>query len=349
MGEEDTRRQHLNVVRMRLLGAEVRPAATGTATLKDAINEALRDWVESVGSTHYSIGSVVGPHPYPLMVREFQRVIGDEARAQVLQAEGRLPDLAVACAGAGPTPPGCSPASSTTTPSGWSGSRPAAAAPARRPRRLPRPRRGRGPPRARSYVLQDPDGQILPDPLGVGRPRLPRRRPRARLLEGRRPGHLRERPRPAGPRRLPPLARTEGILPALEPAHAIGWLASAAQDGRVAPGTLVVLNLSGRGDKDVETVAGLLVDSETPPDPGEVIGAPYGPCPGARSENAAAADGRGTAGGAAGRAAPGGAGGAGRVRSGGVPGPGRVAGGVPGDGRGRGRRARGRLRPTRTR
>ena len=145
MGEEDTRRQHLNVVRMRLLGAEVRPVATGTATLKDAINEALRDWVESVGSTHYSIGSVVGPHPYPLMVREFQRVIGDEARAQVLQAEGRLPDLAVACVGAGPTPPGCSPASSTTTPS-WSvqaGGRP----PARRPRRLLGLGRGRGPPR----------------------------------------------------------------------------------------------------------------------------------------------------------------------------------------------------------
>jgi tryptophan synthase beta chain len=86
MGEEDTRRQHLNVVRMRLLGTEVRPVATGTATLKDAINEALRDWVETVESTHYSIGSVVGPHPYPLMVREFQRVIGDEARAQFLEA-----------------------------------------------------------------------------------------------------------------------------------------------------------------------------------------------------------------------------------------------------------------------
>ena len=101
MGEEDTRRQHLNVVRMRLLGTEVRSVATGTATLKDAINEALRDWVESVGSTHYAIGSVVGPHPFPLMVREFQRVIGDEARAQILAAEGRLPDLAVACVGGG--------------------------------------------------------------------------------------------------------------------------------------------------------------------------------------------------------------------------------------------------------
>src|SRR4029450_6047448 len=101
MGEEDTRRQHLTVGPMRPLGPEVRPAATGTAPLKDAINEALRDWVESVETTHYAIGSVVGPHPYPLMVREFQGVIGDEARAQFLEAEGRLPDLAVACVGGG--------------------------------------------------------------------------------------------------------------------------------------------------------------------------------------------------------------------------------------------------------
>ncbi len=101
MGEEDTRRQALNVARMRMLGAEVIPVATGSRTLKDAINEALRDWVASVETTHYAIGSVVGPHPFPLLVREFQRVIGEEARAQVLQAEGRLPDLAVACVGGG--------------------------------------------------------------------------------------------------------------------------------------------------------------------------------------------------------------------------------------------------------
>ena len=338
MGEEDTRRQHLNVVRMRLLGAEVRPVATGTATLKDAINEALRDWVESVGSTHYSIGSVVGPHPYPLMVREFQRVIGDEARAQVLQAEGRLPDLAVACVGAGPTPPGCSPASSTTTPSGWSGSRPAAAAPSPATTAPPRPRRGRGPPRRPLLRPPGPRRPDPPDPLGVGRPRLPRRRPRARLLEGRRPGHLRERPRPAGPRRLPPLARTEGILPALEPAHAIGWLASAAQDGRVAPAPWSSSTCPAAATRTWRRSPACWWTAR--PGPGRwVIGAPYGPCPGLdpRTRRGRRRPWNGWRGGwtrCAGRA-----GGAGRVRSGGVPGPGRVAGGVPGDGRGRGRRA----------
>ncbi len=163
MGEEDTRRQHLNVVRMRLLGTEVRPVATGTATLKDAINEALRDWVESVGSTHYAIGSVVGPHPYPLMVREFQRVIGDEARAQFLEAEGRLPDLAVACVGGGSNAAGLF----------------AGFVDDEQVRLVGVEAGGRGPQPgdhgaslglgeagvlhgARSYVLQDPDGQVLP-------------------------------------------------------------------------------------------------------------------------------------------------------------------------------------------
>jgi tryptophan synthase beta chain len=268
MGEEDTRRQHLNVVRMRLLGTEVRSVATGTATLKDAINEALRDWVESVGSTHYAIGSVVGPHPFPLMVREFQRVIGDEARAQILAAEGRLPDLAVACVGGGSNAAGLF--------AGFVDDEPV--------RLVGVEAGGRGPGAgdngaslglgeagvlhgARSYVLQDPDGQVLPthsvsaglDYPGVG------------------PEHAfwKDAGRVAYERasdavaldgfRL--LARTEGLLPALEPAHAVGWLAEAARDQRVAPGTLVVLNLSGRGDKDVETVAGLLVDAETPPRP----------------------------------------------------------------------------------
>jgi tryptophan synthase beta chain len=241
MGEEDTRRQHLNVVRMRLLGTEVRPVTTGTATLKDAINEALRDWVESVENTHYAIGSVVGPHPFPVMVREFQRVIGDEARAQLLDAEGRLPDLAVACVGGGSNAAGLF----------------AAFVDDDGVRLVGVEAGGRGPAPgdhgaslglgeagvlhgARSYVLQDDDGQVLPthsvsaglDYPGVG------------------PEHALD-----GFRLL---ARTEGLLPALEPAHAVGWLAEAARDGRVAPGSLVVLNLSGRGDKDVETVAGLL-------------------------------------------------------------------------------------------
>jgi tryptophan synthase beta chain len=270
MGEEDTRRQHLNVVRMRLLGTEVRPVATGTATLKDAINEALRDWVESVESTHYSIGSVVGPHPYPLMVREFQRVIGDETRAQILEAEGRLPDLAVACVGGGSNAAGLFAAFVDDDPVRLVGVEAGG--------RGPRPgdngaSLGLGEAGvlhgARSYVLQDPDGQVLPthsvsaglDYPGVG-PEHAFWKDSGRVTYENAPDRL-----ALDGFRL--LARTEGLLPALEPAHAIGWLATAAQDGRVAPGTLVVLNLSGRGDKDVETVSSLLVDDETPPDPSD--------------------------------------------------------------------------------
>ncbi|HYT25926.1 MAG TPA: tryptophan synthase subunit beta [Actinomycetota bacterium] len=259
MGEEDTRRQHLNVVRMRLLGTEVRPVATGTATLKDAINEALRDWVESVGHTHYAIGSVVGPHPFPLMVREFQRVIGEEARAQLLDAAGRLPDLAVACVGGGSNAAGLFAPFIDDATVQLVG--------------VEAGGRGRGPGDngaplnfgqagvlhgARSYLLQDPDGQVLPthsvsaglDYPGVG--------PEHALWKD----DGRVTYTEAGDRRaldgFQLLARTEGILPALEPAHAIGWLASAARAGGVAPGSVVVLNLSGRGDKDVETVASLL-------------------------------------------------------------------------------------------
>jgi tryptophan synthase beta chain len=266
MGEEDTRRQHLNVVRMRLLGTEVRQVATGTATLKDAINEALRDWVESVGSTHYAIGSVVGPHPFPLMVREFQRVIGDEARGQILAAEGRLPDLAVACVGGGSNAAGLFAAFIDDEPVRLVGVEAG----------------GRGPQPghhgaslglgeagvlhgARSYLLQDADGQVLPthsvsaglDYPGVG-PEHAFWKDAGRVCYERAPDTL-----ALDGFRL--LARTEGLLPALEPAHAVGWLAEAARDGRVAPGSLVVLNLSGRGDKDVETVSALLAD----PDPAD--------------------------------------------------------------------------------
>jgi tryptophan synthase beta chain len=259
MGEEDTRRQHLNVVRMRLLGTEVRTVTVGTATLKDAINEALRDWVESVATTHYAIGSVVGPHPFPVMVREFQRVIGEEARAQVLQAEGRLPDLAVACVGGGSNAAGLF----------------APFVDDQRVRLVGVEAGGRGPGPgehgaslgsgepgvlhgARSYLLQDADGQVLPthsvsaglDYPGVGPEH-------ALWKEAGRVAYARASDAEALDG-FGLLARTEGLLPALEPAHAVGWLAGAAARGEVPPGSLVVLNLSGRGDKDVETVAGLL-------------------------------------------------------------------------------------------
>jgi tryptophan synthase beta chain len=258
MGEEDTRRQHLNVVRMRLLGTEVRPVATGTATLKDAINEALRDWVESVETTHYAIGSVVGPHPFPVMVREFQRVIGDEARAQLLDAEGRLPDLAVACVGGGSNAAGLFAAfvdDDVPLVGVEAGGR--GPGPGDHGASLGLGEAGvlHG---ARSYVLQDDDGQVLPthsvsaglDYPGVG-PEHAGWKDAGRVAYERASDSL-----ALEGFRL--LARTEGLLPALEPAHAVGWLAEAARDGRVEPGSLVVLNLSGRGDKDVETVAGLL-------------------------------------------------------------------------------------------
>src|SRR5919201_4103802 len=263
MGEEDTRRQHLNVVRMRLLGTEVRPVTTGTATLKDAINEALRDWVESVASTHYAIGSVVGPHPFPLMVREFQRGIGEEARAQVLEAEGRLPDLAVACVGGGSNAAGLfAPfvddeavqlvgveAGGRGPGAGDHGASLSAGSPG--------VLHG-----ARSYLLQDGDGQVLPthsvsaglDYPGVG-PEHAFWKDAGRVAYA----SASDAEALAG---FQLLARTEGLLPALEPAHAVGWLAGAAARGEVAPGSLVVLNLSGRGDKDVETIAGLLDAAE---------------------------------------------------------------------------------------
>ena len=258
MGEEDTRRQRLNVVRMRLLGTEVRPVATGTATLKDAINEALRDWVESVETTHYAIGSVVGPHPFPLMVREFQRIIGEETRGQMLDAAGRLPDLVVACVGGGSNAAGMfAPFVDDQV------------------RLVGVEAGGRGPGPgdngaplnfgadgvlhgARSYVLQDPDGQVLPthsvsaglDYPGVGPEH-------AFWLDSGRVAY-RQVGDAAALEAFKLLARTEGLLPALEPAHALAWLVEAAAGGEVAPGSLVVLTLSGRGDKDVDTVASLV-------------------------------------------------------------------------------------------
>ena len=161
MGEEDTRRQALNVARMRLLGAEVVPVATGSRTLKDAINEAMRDWVTNVDTTHYCIGSVMGPHPFPMMVRDFQRVIGVEARQQVLDLAGRLPDAVVACVGGGSQRDGHLP------PVHPRPARAAARRRGRRRRRRDRPaRRDRSPAASpacctalRTYLLQDEDGQ----------------------------------------------------------------------------------------------------------------------------------------------------------------------------------------------
>jgi tryptophan synthase beta chain len=252
MGAVDVERQHLNVVRMELLGAQVVPVTAGTATLKDAINEALRDWVTNVEHTHYVIGSVVGPHPYPELVAGLQRVIGDEARAQVLELIGALPDAVVACVGGGSNAAGLFRAflddavaligveAGGEGPSGRHGASVTAGEPGVLHGAL-------------SLVLQDDEGLIAPahsisaglDYPGVGPEHAwlaQSGRARyvpvtdAEALEGFRV-----------------LAETEGILPALEPAHALAWLLR----GELA-GATVVVGLSGRGDKDVATVAGAL-------------------------------------------------------------------------------------------
>ena len=264
MGEEDTRRQALNVARMRLLGAEVIPVATGSATLKDAINEAMRDWVTNVETTHYCIGSVMGPHPFPLMVRDFQRVIGVETRRQVVELAGRLPDAVVACVGGGSNAIGifhpfladrevrllgCEAGGD-----GLASGRHAATLAGGSAGVL------HG---MRTYLLQDPDGQTLPthsisaglDYPGVGPEH-------SFLRDCGRAQYVTVDDRAAMDAfRL--LARTEGILPAIESAHAI---AGAVDLGReLGPDALIVINCSGRGDKDVDTAArwfGLLSDTD---------------------------------------------------------------------------------------
>ncbi|HVA59911.1 MAG TPA: tryptophan synthase subunit beta [Mycobacteriales bacterium] len=254
MGEEDTRRQALNVARMRLLGAEVVPVHTGSKTLKDAINEAMRDWVTNVETTHYVIGSVVGPHPFPMMVRDFQRVIGVEARAQCLDRLGRLPDAVVACVGGGSNSIGIfhpfladEGVALVGCEAGGAGVRSgqhAATLVAGSPGVL------HG---ARSYLLQDGDGQTSPthsvsaglDYPGVG------------------PEHawLRDTGRAryiaiddaAAMDAFSRLARTEGILAAIETAHAVAGACGVARE--LGPGSAVLVSCSGRGDKDVDTAA----------------------------------------------------------------------------------------------
>ncbi len=254
MGTEDMERQALNVVRMRLLGARVIPVASGSRTLKDAINEALRDWVTNVATTLYVIGSVVGPHPYPTIVRDFQSVIGREAREQIQAIEGRLPDCLLACVGGGSNSmglfhpfrddPGVDLVGVEAGGAGLESGKHAATLCAGSPGVL------HG---TLSYLLQSPDGQILPthsisaglDYPGVGPEHAYfKDTGRARYvsvtdeeaLEG---FHL--------------LCRSEGIIPALEPAHAVAYLRTFAP--ALGPEKVIVLGLSGRGDKDVQTVA----------------------------------------------------------------------------------------------
>ena len=262
MGTEDMARQRLNVVRMRLLGAEVVPVDSGSRTLKDAINESLRDWVTNVRSTFYVIGSVVGPHPYPTIVRDLQSVIGKEARAQVLEAEGRLPDAAVACVGGGSNAIGLFQAfrddqvrlvGVEAGGHGLESGRHAATLTAGRPGVL------HG---ALTYLLQDAHGQVLPThsiSAGLDYPAVGPEH--AYLKESGRAEYVAVTDEEAL-EGFQLLARTEGILPALEPAHAIGYLPRLVS--ALPRGAVVVLGLSGRGDKDVEVVARALERSSEP-------------------------------------------------------------------------------------
>ena len=254
MGEEDTHRQALNVSRMRMLGAEVIPVTAGTRTLKDAMNEAFRDWVSTVGHTHYCIGSVGGPHPFPMMVRDFQRVIGQEAREQVLRQEGRLPDAVIACVGGGSNAIGIFHAfvpdqsvrlvGCEAGGDGLDTGRHAATLTAGSPGVL------HG---MRTFVLQDDEGQTRGthsisaglDYPGVGPEHV-------WLMETGRASYRAVTDAEAM-NAFSVLCRTEGIIPAIESAHA---LAGALDVGReLGPDGLILVNLSGRGDKDVDTAS----------------------------------------------------------------------------------------------
>jgi tryptophan synthase beta chain len=255
MGEEDMRRQRLNVYRMELMGAKVVPVTSGTRTLKDATNEALRDWVTNVTSTHYIIGSVVGPDPFPRVVRDFQSIIGREARAQVLEQFGRLPGTVVACVGGGSNAIGIFAAFLDDTAvnlvgveaagEGASTHKHAATLGAGRPGVF------HG---SLSYLLQDADGQVQPahsvsagmDYPGVG-PEHAYLKDTGRVL------YEAVTDREALDA-FAALSRLEGILPALESAHAIAWVMKVRQ---WASDDLILINLSGRGDKDVALVAEL--------------------------------------------------------------------------------------------
>jgi tryptophan synthase beta chain len=252
MGEVDTQRQALNVFRMELLGAEVRPVTSGSRTLKDAVNEALRDWVASVDGTHYCLGSVMGPHPYPWMVREFQRVVGDEARQQFRELTGGAdPDAVVACAGGGSNAAGTFAGFADATSATLVGVE--AAGGAALTVGIPGVLHG-----MRSALMQDESGQILEAEsisAGLDYPGI-----------GPEHAHLaaigRARYETAGDAEVVEaftrLARTEGLLPALESAHALAWVMRAAGSDDLPTGSTVLVTLSGRGDKDVGQVRDIL-------------------------------------------------------------------------------------------
>jgi tryptophan synthase beta chain len=254
MGTEDMRRQALNVFRMRLLGAEVRGVESGSRTLKDAINEALRDWVTNVATTYYLLGSALGPHPYPLMVRDFQSVIGREARKQILEREGRLPDVLVACVGGGSNAIGLfyeflnDDVRMIGVEAGGTGS-----ALGKHAARF----MGGGSvgvlQGTKSYLLQDSDGQIAgTHSVSAGLDYAAIGPEHAFLHDAGRVEYVSVSDDEAlDAFRF--LSETEGIIPALESSHAIAYVRKIAPG--MPRGSIFVVNLSGRGDKDVNTVA----------------------------------------------------------------------------------------------
>jgi len=254
MGAEDMRRQALNVVRMRLLGARVRQVDSGSRTLKDAINEAMRDWVANVHDTYYLLGSALGPHPYPLMVREFQSVIGREARQQILDQAGRLPDIVVACVGGGSNAIGIFDAFVDDADVRLIGVEAGGEriAPGRHAARFAGGSTGvlQG---TRTFILQDDAGNIeLTHSISAGLDYAAVGPEHAWLRDlGRTEyGYVTDAQALDG---FQTLARCEGILPALESAHAIAYVTRLIQE--LPDGTIVLVNLSGRGDKDVQSVA----------------------------------------------------------------------------------------------
>jgi len=254
MGEEDTKRQSLNVARMKLLGAQVVPVTSGSRTLKDAINEAMRDWVTNVENTHYLLGTVAGPHPFPTMVRDFHKIIGEEARAQVIELTGKLPDAVLACVGGGSNAIGIfhdfirdQDVRLIGLEAGGDG-----VETGRHAATITGGTRGvlHG---TRSYVLQDENGQTVEshsisaglDYPGVG--------PEHAYLHDIGRAEYRPITDAQAMAAFALLCQTEGIIPAIETAHA---LAGALQVGNeLGPDATILINLSGRGDKDVQTAA----------------------------------------------------------------------------------------------
>jgi tryptophan synthase beta chain len=254
MGEEDTRRQSLNVARMKLLGTQVVPVTTGSRTLKDAINEAMRDWVTNVADTHYMLGTVAGPHPFPTMVRDFHKIIGEESREQMLALTGRLPDAVLACVGGGSNAIGIFNAFIPDTDvrligleaggDGVETGRHAATITGGTPGVL------HG---TRSYVLQDINGQTIEshsisaglDYPGVG--------PEHAYLHDVGRAEYRAINDDAAMYAFSLLSKTEGIIPAIETAHALAGAILVGQE--LGPQANLLINLSGRGDKDVQTAA----------------------------------------------------------------------------------------------